>query len=124
MADTTQFVSGTFSNADVDSSEDVLILGVRGHQTLWLTFLVGTANLTAFTVEYQANEGGDWALVASAGAKYTTPTQPVNIASGDLNTAAFGSTVHYLSLNVLGVSHVRIKAAGTSSTITGHYGMV
>lgn len=124
MADTTQFVSGAFSNGDVDSSEDVLILGVRGHQTLWLTFVVGTANLSAFTVDYQTHDGGDWATTVSAGAKYTTPTQPVIVASGDLNTAAFGATVHYLCLNVLGVSGVRIKAAGTSSTITGHYGMV
>lgn len=124
MADTTQFVQGTFANADVDSSEDVLILGVRGHQTLWLSFVVGTANLTAFTVDYQMHEDGAWATTVSAGAKYTTPTQPVIVASGDLNTAASGATVHYLALNVLGVSGVRIKAAGTSSTITGHYGMV
>lgn len=124
MADTTQFVCGTFANSDVDSSEDVLILGVRGHQTLWLSFVVGTANLTAFTVDYQMHEDGAWATTVSAGAKYTTPTQPVIVASGDLNTAAFGATVHYLCLNILGVAAVRIKAAGTSSTISGHYGMV
>lgn len=123
MADANQFVQGAFSNSDVDSSEDVLILGTRGREVLNLSFLVGTANLSAFTVEFRYHADGDWATIASAAADYTTPEGPVLGASGDLTAAAFGSTVHFLSLDVRAVSGVRIKAAGTSSTITGHYGM-
>lgn len=123
MADANQFVQGAFSNSDVDSSEDVLILGVAGREILNLSFVVGVANLSAFTVEYRYHEDGGWASMASAAADYTTPEGPVLGASGDLTTAAFGSTVHFLSLDVRGVSGVRLKAAGTSSTITGHYGM-
>ena len=123
MADATQFVCGAFSNSDVDSAEDVLNIGVRGRETLWLTFVVGTANLSAFTVEFQVHESGGWASIAALGADYTSPAGPVIGASGDLTTAAAGSTVHFLSLDVRAVASVRIRAAGTSSTITGHYGM-
>ena len=123
MADATQFVCGAFSNSDVDSAEDVLNIGVRGRDVLWLTFVVGTANLSAFTVEFQVHESGGWASIAALGADYTSPAGPVIGASGDLTTAAAGSTVHVLSLDVRAVASVRIRAAGTSSTITGHYGM-
>lgn len=118
-----QFVQGTFSNSDVDTSEDVLILGVRGHEILNLSFVVGTANLSAFTVEFRYHDEGGWVSIASAAADFTSPEGPILGASGDLTTAAFGSTVHFLSLDVRGLSGVRVKAAGTSSTITGHYGM-
>ena len=123
MADATQFVCGAFSNSDVDSAEDVLNIGVRGRDVLWLTFVVGTANLSAFTVEFQIHEAGGWASIASASADYTAPEGPVLGASSDLTTAASGATVHFLSLDVRAVASVRIRAAGTSSTITGHYGM-
>lgn len=112
-----------FSNVDVDSAEDVLILGTIGYTTLWVTFLVGTANLSAFTVEFRAHPDGDWAAIASAAADYTSPEGPVLGASGDLTAAGYGSTVHFLKLDVAGVAGVRIKAAGTSSTIAGHYGL-
>lgn len=123
MADATQFACGAFSNSDVDSAEDVLNIGVRGREVLWLTFVVGTANLSAFTVEFQIHEDGGWASIASASADYTAPEGPVLGASSDLTTAASGATVHFLSLDVRAVASVRIRAAGTSSTITGHYGM-
>lgn len=114
---------GAFSNTDVDSAEDVLVLGTVGYTSLWLTFIVGTADLSAFTVEYRAHPDGDWASIASASADYTAPEGPVIGASGDLTAAAYGSTVHFLKLDVSGVTGVRIKAAGTSSTIAGHYGL-
>ncbi len=116
------FDRGPFSNSDVDSSEDVLIKGIPlDASILWLTFVVGTANLSAFTVEFRVHEDGGWASIASAAADYTSPEGPILGASGDLTTAASGSTVHFLKLDVIGVQTVRIKAAGTSSTITGHY---
>lgn len=123
MADATQFACGAFSNSDVDSAEDVLNIGVRGRETLWLSFVVGTANLSAFTVEFQMHEDGGWASIASVAADYTAPEGPILGTSGDLTVAAFGATVHFLSLDVRAVASVRIRAAGTSSTITGHYGM-
>lgn len=111
-----------FSNDDIDSIEDVLIIGVNDTDTrLVLTFLVGTANLTAFKVDFRAHELGDWATLASAAADYTSPEGYVIGASGDLTVAASGSTVHFLVLDVGGLQGVRIQAAGTSSTMTGHY---
>ena len=92
MADATQFACGAFSNSDVDSAEDVLTIGVRGREVLWLTFVVGTANLSAFTVEFQIHEDGGWASIASASADYTAPEGPVLGASGDLTAAASGAS--------------------------------
>src|SRR5574343_2015152 len=73
MADANQFVQGAFSNSDVDSSEDVLILGVAGREILNLSFVVGVANLSAFTVEFRYHSDGDWASMASVAADETTP---------------------------------------------------
>ena len=114
---------GAFSNSDVDTSEDVLILGVIGNTTCWLTFVVGTADLTGFAVEYNIHPEGGWMSIASAAVDYTTPEGVVLGTSGDLTIAAAGATVHFLKLDVTGVSSIRITAAGTSSTITGHYGL-
>jgi hypothetical protein len=116
-------VSRAFSNADVDSAEDVLIAGVSGFDIMWLTFLVGTANLSAFTVEFRLSEDSDWFTIANSISDYTVPEGPILGASGDLTTALSGSTAHFLRLDVRGVSGVRIKAAGTSSTITGAYSL-
>jgi hypothetical protein len=116
--------SGTFSNADVDTSEDLATIKTWGCERLAISFVVGAANLSAFTVEYQFNSDGGWASIASATANYTTPAGVIIKASGDLTGAASGSTVHYLILDVRGAYAVRLKAAGTSSTVTGHYGAI
>jgi len=116
--------NGTFTNYDVDSSEDVTTIHVRGMDSVFISFVVGTANLTAFTVEYRSHASGGWFTVASAAADYTSPEGPILGASGDLTIAASGATVHWIKLNVKGARDVRIKAAGTSSTVVGHYGAV
>lgn len=114
-------ISGTFTNSDVDTSEKIVEITISHYlEVLWISFLVGTANLSAFTVEYCLNDN-NYFTVASAAADYTTPEGPVLGASSDLTTAASGSTVHWLKLDVQGVEKVRIKAAGTSSTVTGSY---
>lgn len=119
------FVSnGTISNQDVDTAETIAEIPVRGAEVLFCSFVVGTANLSAFTVEYRVSAAGGYFTVASASSAYTTPTAPVLAASGDLTGAASGATVHYLKLDVRGIESVRLKAAGTSSTVTGHYGTV
>lgn len=118
----TSWKAGQFSNADVDSAEDVARITVRDQDALFLSFLVGTANLTAFTVSFRLSPSGDDFVVASASGHYTSPTGVVLGASGDLTTAAAGSTVHWLKLDVRGVESVLIRAAGTSSTITGDFG--
>lgn len=117
-----EFKSGTISNTDIDSLEELVVIELKNKQRLWLSFLVGVANLSAFSVDFQMHAEGDWVVIASAAADFTTPEGPVLGASGDLTTAAFGSTVHFLNLDVQGVYAVRLRAAGTSSTITGHYG--
>lgn len=121
------FVSnGTISNQDVDTAETIAEIPVRGAEVLFCSFVVdnATANLSAFTVEFRVSAAGGYFTVASAGSAYTTPTAPVLAASGDLTAAAKGSTVHYLKLDVRGIESVRLKAAGTSSSVTGHYGTV
>jgi hypothetical protein len=115
-------MNGSFSNADVDASEDVVTIRCRDMEELFLSFVVGTANLGAFTVEYRVAAEGGWFTVASAAGDYTSPTGVILGASGDLTTAASGATVHWLNLSVKAVHDVRIKAAGTSSTIAGHWG--
>lgn len=113
---------GPFSNSDVDAAEDVVTLKVRDMEELFLSFVVGTANLSAFTVEYRVAPEGGWFTVASAAGDYTSPDGVILGASGDLTTAAAGSTVHWLNLSVKAVHDIRIRAAGTSSTISGHWG--
>lgn len=114
--------NGTFSNSDVDALEDVITIHVRDNENLWLTFLVGTANLSAFEVSFRNHQTGEWIVIASVTADYTTPEGPVLGASGDLTVAASGSTPHFINLVVKGVHDVRLRAAGTSSTITGTWG--
>lgn len=116
------FKSGVFSNADVDTSEDVATIDVRDYDTLFLSFLVGVANLSAFVVVFKVAPGGDELIVANAGAHYTSPSGVVLGASGDLTTAAAGATPHWLKLNVASIDTVILRAAGTSSTVTGDYG--
>ena len=113
---------GTFANADIDSIEEVFTLDVTNRSELWLTFVVGTANLSAFTVGFRTHPSGGYTLVAPA-TNMTTPKQPVIFATADLNTAASGSTVHGIKLNVAGADSVQIKAAGTNSTIVGYYSL-
>jgi hypothetical protein len=120
----TRIINGTFANADVDTSESIAELDVRGCEVLFCSFVVGAANLSAFTVEFRVSAAGGYFTVASASGAYTTPTAPVLAASGDLTAAAAGATVHYLKLDVRGIESVRLKAAGTSSTVAGHFGAV
>ena len=118
------FSRGEFSNADLDSSDDtVLELVTAGRERLNLSFTVGVASLTAFDVFIRYHESGDWSELASVAADYTAPEGRILGASGDLTVATFGSTVHFLELDVAGVQSVLITAAGNSSTIAGHYGM-
>jgi hypothetical protein len=114
---------GTFTNADVDSIEEIFTIDVSDAEYLFISFLVGTANLSAFEVCGRAHPDGGWAILANAGANFTSPAGNVVDASGDLTTAASGSTVHWVHLSVGGIDCVRLRAAGTNSTITGHYGM-
>ena len=116
-----------FSNADVDSVEDLLSTDgseawqvVHGSEYLGLSFLVGTADLTNFDIYYKFHPDGDAALAANADTDFTTPVHPVIKASGDLNVAAAGSTVHWAQLDIRGVYAIRLRAAGTSSAVSGH----
>lgn len=114
--------NGTFSNADIDAAETVVEIHVRDNEELFLSFLVGVADLTAFAVDFKVHDDGDYFTVASAAGDYTSPAGVVLGAQGDLTIAADGATVYWLNLSVKAVHTVRIRAAGTSSTITGHFG--
>jgi hypothetical protein len=113
--------SGIISNADIDTIETVATIELANEEHLFLTFVVGAANLSSFEVAYRAHASGGWAVIATAAGDYTSPAGMVVDASGDLTVAASGATVHWLRLNVGGIDAVRIRAAGTSSTLTGHY---
>jgi hypothetical protein len=112
---------GLISNADIDSLEEVIVISTKEFERLWITFVVGAANLSAFSVDFRVHPAGDWVAIANVAADFTTPEGPVLGASGDLTTAAFGATVHFVSLDVQAVESVRLRAAGTSSTIAGHF---
>lgn len=111
---------GKITNLDIDSSETIALIDVGGFKSLWMEFAVTVANLSAFTVEYQLYGTGPWMAMASAGTDYSNAVFPVTKASGALATAASGAS-HWLHLNVEGIGFVRIKAAGTSSKISGGY---
>ncbi|MBP6775433.1 MAG: hypothetical protein KA154_20770 [Gemmatimonadaceae bacterium] len=118
------FSRGEFSNADLDSSDDtVLELVTAGRERLNLSFTVGVASLSAFSVFFRYHESGDWVPIASVSADYTAPEGPILGSSGDLTVAAFGATIHFLALDISGVQSVLITGAGVSSTVAGHYGM-
>lgn len=114
---------GVIANNDIDSIEDVAVIEVEGMKYLWIAFVVGVANLSAFTVDGKVLDTGDWFPLAAASGDYTSPVHPVLRASSNLAAAAFGSTVHFLKLDVSGLHSVRLRAAGTSSTILGSFGL-
>lgn len=111
---------GKITNQDIDSSETVALIDVNGHSRLWIEFAVTVANLSAFTVEYQLFGTSSWMPMASVGTDYSNAVFPVVKASGDLAAAA-ASASHWVQLNTEGIGYVRIKAAGTSSKISGAY---
>ena len=117
------FSRGDVLNADVDSIESVVELVSAGRTQLNISFVVGSANLTAFEVAFRYHESGDWVVVAETAGDYTSLEGPIIGCSGDLTTAAQGSSIHFLNLDVRGTYSTRIRAAGSSSSITGHYGM-
>lgn len=112
---------GALVNVDIDALEDVAVLDVSGFSVMWLEFAIGVAALTAFSIEYRLSGLGNWLPMASAGADFTTPVHPVIKASGALPTAGLGN--HWAKLDIQGIHSVRIKAAGTSSTLTGKYSL-
>lgn len=114
---------GAFVNADVDTIEELATINTRAAEFLFVTFVVGTANLSDFLVEARVHPSGGWAVVATATGDFTTPVHPVIKASSDLNAAASGATVHWLKLDVAAFYEVRLSAAGTSSTVTGNWGV-
>jgi len=114
---------GVIANADIDAAEDVAIIEVDGMKYLWAEFVVGVANLSAFTIEGRVREAGNWFPLASVTGDYTTPVHPMVRASGNLAAAGFGSTTHFFKMDVSGLHSVRLRAAGTSSTLTGSYGL-
>lgn len=115
---------GAFANADVDTLEELVTIPTRAAEWLFVTFVVGTANLSDFLVEGRAHPSGGWASLATATGDFTTPVHPVIKASSDLNAAASGATVHWLKVDCAGLYEVKLSAAGTSSTVTGHWGVL
>lgn len=116
-------IYASFSNADVDASEDILIVRPKGRRILWVAFTT-TVALTAFTVEGSLDPGeasGAYFTLASAAIDYTTPEGPILGASGDLTTAAGGATVHWLRMDVDGLHTIRLKAASTNASVAGRW---
>jgi len=115
---------GIISNTDVDALEQIALIPVKGRERLNVELTVGVASLTAFEVAFQPADSTSSAffVVANATANFTSPAanDPVRKASGDLTGAAAGA--HYLILDVAGVAFVRLRAAGTNTTISGSWG--
>lgn len=115
-------ISGAFSNSDVDALESIVTFNVRNNEVCWISFVVGTASLTAISFDFRLHAAGDWFVIGDVSADFTSPEGPILGASADLTTAASGATIHWVRLDVRGVHEVRVRAAGTNSTITGHFG--
>ena len=113
---------GPISNADIDALEDLITIPTRGAVALVVQFVVGTADLTDFLVQGRCHPSAGWSTLATATGDFTTPVFPIQKASGDLNAAASGATVHFLIMDCAGMHEVLLRAAGTSSTITGYWG--
>ena len=124
--------SGTISATAVSALQTVLDLDLTrvavpmlSAKVLWSSFVVGTANLSAFEVQYKVHPNGDYFTVASSSTDYASTigvlTGVVLGTSGNLAAASSGTTVHFIRLDVAGVYGVRLRAAGTSSSITGHW---
>lgn len=110
-----QVISGTVTALAVFATIDV-----RQQENVCISFVVGVANLTDFLIEARATDGsGQWFTIATATGDFTTPVFPVLKASGDLNAAAFGATVHFVWLNCKALQTIRLSAQGAASTITG-----
>jgi NADP-dependent 3-hydroxy acid dehydrogenase YdfG len=114
------FEEGVISNADVDAIEDIATIDAAALRTIWVSFTVATAALTSFVVQFKCHSSGTFDTVASVAGDYTAPEGPIMGASGDLTVAGVGS--HFLKLDVEGVNEVKLRAAGTSSVITGYWG--
>ena len=91
--------------------------GLMDRMTVAITE-TGAANaLDAFTVAYMYHPSGGWITVASAGADYTTPNDPVIKASGDL-TALLTNTSGWAILDIRGAYGVRFAASGAVGNAT------
>lgn len=112
---------GDFSNADVDTIEDVVVIPVLPFETLWIAFTVGTAPLTEFQVQFRINQNSTYITIASAADDFLSPEGPVLGASGDLTIAGTTGT-HFVKLDVSGVESVKVRAAGANSVVAGHWG--
>lgn len=113
--------SGPISNADVDALESLVEITVMGAERLFVQFTVATASLSDFLVEAKASDGMGYSTMATATGDFTTPVFPILKASGDLNAAASGSTVHWMMMDCAGLHTVKLSAAGTSSVIAGQW---
>jgi hypothetical protein len=113
--------SGTITNADVDALESLAEIDCSGFKTLFVSFAT-TVALTEFTVEFRVHASGTYFTIASASADYTSLEGAVLGASGDLTTATNSGT-HWIKLDVEGVQSVRLQAASSSASVTGHYGL-
>lgn len=115
---------GIISNTDIDALEQIALIPVNGRERLNVEVTVGVASLTAFEVAYKPvdSASSSFFVVASVTTDFTTPdvNAAVRGASGDLTGAAAGQ--HWLVLDTHGVAQVRLRAAGTSSTISGSWG--
>jgi len=111
-------------SATVTGLADVVTIYVRQQEVLWVAFVVGVAALSQFVVQARVGAAGTFFTLASAAADYTAPPANGAIvgASGDLTTAAGdGTTVRWLKIDVKGLESIKIRAAGTASTITGTF---
>lgn len=111
-------------SATVTALADVATIYVRQQEVLWVSFVVGVAALSQFVVQGRVGAAGTFFTLASAAADFTAPPANGVIigASGDLTTAAGDSTTaRWIKIDVKGLESIKLRAAGTASTITGAF---
>ena len=96
---------------------------VDGSIGLVIQFTMTTQALTDILIEGKLSgfNGGvadlGYSTLASADTAFTTPVYPIQKASGDLNIAPAGATVHFLQMDVAAYDSIRVQAAGNNGVI-------
>lgn len=109
-------------NATVTALASLGVIQTCECERLTVQMVVGVANLSDFLIEGRCHPSAGYSKLADVTGDFTTPVNPIIKASGDLNAAGFGATVHFFIMDVRGLYDVKISAAGTASTVAVSWG--
>lgn len=107
-----QFAAGNAAvSCPATGNTTLLTLPVVGITRIFVQVSVATQALDAFIVSAKAHPSATAITIASTAAHYTSPSDPIVAASGDLTTTAASGTGWFL-MNVAGLYEVTIACSG------------